>query len=88
MRHHSSETDKNIEIKPPIDKWTNLIATSWRTYSWLFKYVFVGVPHLATNVFLNFQIEPELGTGIDPGMAFTPFPIYYIGWDKIQTHNL
>jgi hypothetical protein len=31
------------------------------------------VLHLATFIFLNFQIEPELVGGIDPGMAFTPF---------------
>ncbi len=35
---------------------------------------FFGVPHLATYIFFNCQIEPELGAGIDPGMAFTLFP--------------
>ncbi len=35
---------------------------------------FVGVPHLTTFIFLNYQIEPELGAGINPGMALTPFP--------------
>jgi hypothetical protein len=34
----------------------------------------VGVPHLATYIFLNFQTKPELGAGFDRGMAFTPFP--------------
>jgi hypothetical protein len=29
---------------------------------------------LATYIFLNFQIDSELGTGIDPGMALIPFP--------------
>ncbi len=30
------------------------------------------MPHLATYIFsMN---EPELGAGIDPGMAFNPFP--------------
>ncbi len=38
------------------------------------KMFFVGVPHLTTFIFLNYQIEPELCAGIDPGMAFTPFP--------------
>ncbi len=32
------------------------------------------MPHLASNIFLNCQIEPELGAGIDLGVAFTPFP--------------
>ncbi len=35
-------------------------------------FFFVGLPHLATNIFL--LNEPELGAGIDPGMAFNPFP--------------
>ena len=38
-----------------------------------FKYFF-GVPHLATCIFLFFYNEPELGVGIDPGMALTPLP--------------
>jgi hypothetical protein len=33
-----------------------------------------GVPHLATCIFLFFYNEPELGVGIDPGMALTPLP--------------
>jgi len=32
------------------------------------------VPHLATCIFLCFYNEPELGVGIDPGMALTPLP--------------
>jgi hypothetical protein len=39
-----------------------------------FKNIFVGVPHLATYIFLNFQTDPELGAEIDPGMSFTPSP--------------
>jgi hypothetical protein len=37
--------------------------------------IFVRVPHLATYIFFLFQLlnEPELGAGIDPGMALTPF---------------
>ncbi len=38
--------------------------------------IFVGVPHLATYIFfLSFQLlnEPELGAGIDAGMALTPY---------------
>jgi len=33
-----------------------------------------GVPHLATCIFLFFYNEPELGVGIDPGMALIPLP--------------
>jgi hypothetical protein len=36
--------------------------------------IFFGVPHLATCIFLFFYIEPELGVGINPGMALTPLP--------------
>ncbi len=36
--------------------------------------IFFGVPHLATCIFLFFYNEPELGVGIDPGMALTPLP--------------
>ncbi len=32
------------------------------------------MPHLATCIFLFFNNEPELGVGIDPGMALTPLP--------------
>ncbi len=32
------------------------------------------MPHLATCIFLFFYNEPELGVGIDPGMALTPLP--------------
>jgi len=32
------------------------------------------VPHLATCIFLLFYNEPELGVGINPGMALTPLP--------------
>ncbi len=40
-----------------------------------FKHFF-SVSHLANYIFLNFQIEPELGAGIDPGMAFYPISIH------------
>jgi hypothetical protein len=34
--------------------------------------MFFGFPRLATYMFLIFsKNEPELGAGIDPGMAFT-----------------
>ncbi len=37
-------------------------------------FFFVGLPHLATYIFLIFSMnEPDLGAGIDPGMAFNPF---------------
>ncbi len=32
------------------------------------------MPHLATCIFLSFYNEPELGVGINPGMAMTPHP--------------
>jgi len=35
---------------------------------------FFSVPQLATCIFLFFYNEPELGVGIDPGMALTPLP--------------
>jgi len=37
-------------------------------------FFFFGVPHLATCIFLFFYNEPELGVGINPGMALTPLP--------------
>jgi hypothetical protein len=45
----------------------------WTACLFVFKCFFVGLPHLATYIFLNFQIEPELA--FDFGMAFTPFPL-------------
>ncbi len=47
------------------------------------------MPHLATNIFLSFQLlnEPGLGEGIDPGMALPPFPSSIV-LDKIQTQDL
>ncbi len=32
------------------------------------------MPHLATCIFLFFYNEPELGVGINAGMALTPLP--------------
>jgi hypothetical protein len=35
---------------------------------------FVGLPHLATYIFLIFSMnEPEFGAGINPGIALNPF---------------
>ncbi len=48
--------------------------------SHLATYIFdrsFGVPH--TCIFLFFYNKPELGVGIDPGMALTPLPSS-IGW--------
>jgi hypothetical protein len=39
-----------------------------------FSKYFFGVPHLATCIFLFVYNEPELGVGINPGMALTPLP--------------
>jgi len=41
-------------------------------HSCFFNIIFFGVPHLATCIFLFLYNEPELGVGINPGMAFTP----------------
>ncbi len=49
-----------------------------------FKYIFVGVSHLATYIFLNFQIEPELGAEIDPDMAFTLYPYSKLDETRVQ----
>jgi hypothetical protein len=36
------------------------------------NFPFVGLPHLAAYIFLIFStIEPEIGAGIDPGMAIS-----------------
>jgi hypothetical protein len=45
-----------------------------RAFEYGEKNIFFGVPHLATCIFFFFYDEPELGVGIDPGMAFTPLP--------------
>ncbi len=38
------------------------------------NFFFVGLPHLAAYIFVFSMSEPELGAGINPGMAFNPFP--------------
>jgi len=43
-------------------------------FYFLLKKNFFGVPHLTTCNFLFFYNEPELGVGIDPGMALPPLP--------------
>ncbi len=50
-------------------------------------FIFFGVPHLATCIFLFFYIVSELGVGIDPGMSLTPLPSN-IGLDRDRTHDL
>jgi len=55
--------------------------------NFLKKIYFFGLPHLATCIFLFFYNEPELGVGIDPGMALTPVPSS-IGLDGNQTQDL
>ncbi len=47
---------------------------------------FLYVAYLATYSFFLFQLlnEPELGAGIDPGNALTPFPSS-IRWDLNPT---
>jgi hypothetical protein len=46
-----------------------------QTFCLFLNVFFVGLSHLATYIFLNFQIEPELAARFDFGMAFTPFPL-------------
>ena len=48
-----------------------------------------SVPYLATYtyIFFLFMNKPELGTGINSGMALTPLP-FSVRWDKILTHDL
>ncbi len=36
--------------------------------------IFFGMPHWLPVLFLFFYNEPELGAGINPGMALSPFP--------------
>jgi hypothetical protein len=52
---------------------TRVLSQFFESKNLLFLNVlFVGLPHLATFIFLIFSmIEPELGAGIDPGMALT-----------------
>jgi len=58
----------------------------------LFK-IFFCVPHLATYIFLSFQLlnEPGLGEGkvggVNPGMHLTPLTSSIV-LDEIRTHNL
>jgi len=51
---------------------------------------FFGVSHLATCIFLSFQLlnEPGLGTLIDLAWFWHHFHLVHIGWDKIWTHDL
>ncbi len=57
-------------------EWVKALVQIWPQQVILFLNVFfVGLPHLATYIFLYFSMsEPELGAGIDSGMAFNPFP--------------
>ncbi len=52
----------------------------------VFLKIFFGVPHLATFIFLFFFNEPELGVGIDPGMALTRH--FLLALDRDWTHDL
>ncbi len=52
-----------------------------------FKNIFLVCPIWLPVFFLFFYIEPELGVGIDPGMALTPLPSS-IGLNRDRTHDL
>jgi hypothetical protein len=58
------------------------IAFKAMLLSFFFCFFFFGLHYLATCIFLFFYNEPELGVGIDPGMALTPLPSS-IGWGSI-----
>jgi hypothetical protein len=46
---------------------------------------FVGLPHLATYIFLVFSTnEPELGAGIDPGMALNVDHFHLVFWPRFE----
>jgi len=45
---------------------------------YFFKYIFLGCP-IWLPVFSYFSNEPELGAGINPGLAFNPFPSNILG---------
>jgi hypothetical protein len=57
-----------------IDLWTIIKYVLSNRHNRPFLNFFFGVPHLATCIFLFFYNEPELGVGIDPGLALTPLP--------------
>jgi hypothetical protein len=54
------------------EKWVLICELALHLLSVFFFKYFFGVPHLATCIFLFFYNKPELGVGIDPGMALTP----------------
>jgi len=45
------------------------------------------VPQIATFIFLIFYNKPELGSGIDPGMALTPFPSSIVDETRFEHTN-
>jgi hypothetical protein len=48
-------------------------------------FFFVGLPHLATYFFLVFSTnEPELGAGIDPGMALYVDHFHLVFWTRFE----
>jgi len=48
-----------------------------------FNIHFFGLPHLATCIFFFFYNEPELGVGINPGMALNQFHLA-LDWTGIK----
>jgi len=56
-------------------------------FTFFFLNIFLVCPIWLPVFFLFFYNEPELGVGIDPGMALTPLPSS-IGLDGDRTHDL
>jgi len=63
--NHWIERDNGVAI---FNKWLMLF------FYYFFSKYFFGVSHLANCIFLFVYNEPELGVGINPGMALTPLP--------------
>jgi len=59
----------------------------WSLTHVLTEFIFLVCPIWLPVFFLFFYNEPELGVGIDPGMALTPLPSS-IGLDGDRTHDL
>jgi hypothetical protein len=54
-------------------------------FFFFFFFFFLGLPHLATYIFLVFSPnEPELGAGIDPGMALIVDHFHLVFWPRFE----
>jgi len=84
LNHICKLSIQKLNHKLSIQLDSKFLITVWNTL----KYFFSGVPHLANYILISFQLlnEPELGEGIDPDMALTPFQSSIV-LDKIRTHD-